>query len=251
MKDAEVAAFAEELHEELCIDAPEHIDLPLICAHFGLVRQFCPFGDEEGRLVRHGRRHGVAQIAERARGTYKENFTLAHELFHWLRHPELDDSGRCTGIGHRRAGSPRHEQEANLFASTFTLPRRLFEPLCDRARPSLADVGVLSDRFRVSLSSTGLRYVRFATAACAIACTREGRVAWSKPSASFAARVRRGHAVGGAAFARLVFAGERAPDTLLPVDARAWGIDEAGVELFEHTRPIHGSSAALSLLWHP
>ena len=92
--------------------------------------------------------------------------------------------------------------------------------------------------------------MRFATSACAIACTRDGEVAWAEESDAFAGKIARGHRLGGAAFARLVFAGERPPDALLPVDPAAWGLAESGLDLHEHARKITRTSA-LSLLWHP
>jgi hypothetical protein len=122
--------------------------------------------------------------------------------------------------------------------------------MCDHKQPTLHDLSRLSDRFRVSLSATGIRYAPLATSACAVVCTRDGRIAWHQGSPSFVAKLEKNYRIGGAAFARLVFAGERPPDALLPVDAAAWGLAGTGVDLFEHARAIKDSSAALSLLWH-
>ena len=192
MRPAEVVAIAEKLQHDLGINAPEHIDVALAAAHFGLFARYAPIDDEEGRLVRHGRRHAVAYVAERTRGGYKELFTLAHELFHWLHHPDMDDFVRCTGIGKASQASPPREREADIFAAAYLLPRRIFGPLCQDPRPTLHDLRRLSDRFRASLSATGLRYPRFATSACAVVCTRGGRVAWSKRSATFVAPIAKG-----------------------------------------------------------
>lgn len=247
MKDADVVAFVDRLLFELGIDAPEHIDVHLVAARHGVFARFRPLDDEEGHLVRSGT-NGIVHIAERTRGGHKERFTFAHELGHWLLHPEMDAFVRCTGIGASDRRAQRREREANLFASSLLLPRSLFAPLCGDDRPTLHELSALSDRFRASLSATALAYVRHATAPCAVVCSRGGRVVWAKRSARFVADVAEGHTLGGAAFARLVFAGERPPDAMLPVDAGAWGL--AGVELFEHARSIDGRDAALSFLWH-
>jgi Zn-dependent peptidase ImmA (M78 family) len=249
MKDAELEARAEAIHDELGIDAPEHIDITFLCAYFGLFARYRHLGEQEGHLARHGSRQGVVHVAEKARGSYQWRFTLAHELAHWVLHHQLDDFVRCLGIGRGKSSSSPYEREADTFASMFLLPRVLFAPLCTHARPTLGDVSALSDIFQVSLMATALRYLRFAVSPCAIVFTREGRVEWSKRSKSFVSPLAKNHVLGGAAFARLLFAGETAPDALLHVDPVAWRLPR-DLDLHEHTRPI-GRTAALSLLWHP
>ena len=250
MKDAEVIAFVEKIHDDLGLDEPRYLDPAKVCAHFGLVWRYKPLDDEEAHLIWDGGPNAIAHIAERTRGGYKEGFSLLHELAHLLLHGQLAREIVCTNIGRANKSSPRHEIEADLFASTFLLPELMFAPLCDHEQPTLHDVSRLSDYFRASLSATGIRYTRFATSACAIVCTVDAHIKWWRKSASFGAMLEKGYRPGGAAFARLVFAGERPPDALLPVDPAAWGLAESRLDLHEHARKITRTSA-LSLLWHP
>jgi hypothetical protein len=237
--------------DELRIETPEQVDVGLIAAHLGVFTQLGDLADEEAHLLR-GRDHGLVTLARRICGTPKWLRVLAHEIGHWVLHPDLDDFKRCTGIGskeERDHGQP-YEREASAFSEELCFTRPIMEPLCRAERPTLHDVSIVSDRFRASLSATGIRYTHLSPAACAVACVdARGRIAWRAHSASFVRKLEKGSLVGGAGYARLAIAGERPPDAMLHVDARAWGLP-GDVDLFEHTRAI-GKGTALSLLWHP
>ena len=127
------------------------------------------------------------------------------------------------------------------------MPRHLCAPMCNGEQPTLDDVSRMADVFHVSLTAASIRFVRFAEAACAIVCSRAGKVEWAAGSRRFESKMAKGQAPGGASFARLVEAGERAPARMLPVDPRAWGMRDE-VELMEQARPA--GAVVLSWLWH-
>jgi hypothetical protein len=66
------------------------------------------------------------------------------------------------------------------------MPEALASPLCAAARPTLDDVERLMATFRMSLTSSAIRYVELATAPCAFVFSDDGRhVAWAPESLTF------------------------------------------------------------------
>ncbi len=78
----------------------------------------------------------------------RQNFTIAHELGHWILHKEyfLREPGKYTILP--RFQSPNKsdpfEQEANCFAANLLVPRRLLLPIKDGPVSVIADIFIVS-----------------------------------------------------------------------------------------------------------
>ena len=160
-------ATAKNLISTLRIHHPREIDIELIAAHHRLLVRRMSLAHEEGRLLRTARR-GIINVAERAYNSAKWRFVIAHEIGHFLRHPENDSFEACTRGDLANYTQGGREAEANDFASELLMPEVLFKPRCDRNRPCLHDIEELAQLFRTSLTATALRFVLFAPEPCAV-----------------------------------------------------------------------------------
>jgi hypothetical protein len=245
-------AAARKLVDELGIGDPAELDVELVAAHCGAFVTYRPLRSCEGHLLRSGGSALIVVDAEARRHVGKWRFVIAHELGHFLRHPQLDQLKLCTraqlSSWYRTSG---YELEANHFAAELLMPTRLVAPLCDRNRPSLHDVEELTRRFRVSLSSAAIRFVTFSPEPCAVVMTTAGTIRWSMATSDFGLRLERGYRVGRDTYAGDLFAGRSIEDEPQPLEAVGWTDDDraVGVELFEHSRHLPRYNSVLSFLW--
>lgn len=245
-------ATAKKLLTRLRIQKPDEIDVELIAAEQGVLVQSRPLSHEEGRLVRAGA-NGIITVAEDAFRTRKWRFVIAHELGHFLRHPDVDQFALCTDTDLRKwyQGSGR-EAEANDFAAELLMPEALFAKKCDRNRPSLRDVRELAEEFNTSLTSTAIRFVHFAPEPCAVVLSKGGVVEWWDWSKDFRLVIRKGGPLTTRTYAGDIFAGKPVADRPQQVDGDAWSSDTkaSDIDLFEHSVQV-ARDLVLSFLWHP
>ena len=83
-----VHSAASRLLDELHIRHPHEIDAELIAAHQNLFVRYRPLVHEAGHLLRTGK-VGLIVIAESARRSEHWRWVIAHELGHFLRHPDV------------------------------------------------------------------------------------------------------------------------------------------------------------------
>ena len=83
-------------------------------------------------------------------GPNQHNFTLAHEIAHYIIHSE---SGEIHPMKLKHAGEDRVEWEANIFALSFLMPEAIFRKACEE----LKSVQALAGRFMVSFSAVRAR----------------------------------------------------------------------------------------------
>lgn len=122
------------------------------------------------------------------------NFTLAHELGHYLLHRTLQDHFSCGQgdvIGFSQQDVRRIETEANAFASYLLMPANDFRAHVGTSGFTHESLRAGADRYGTSLTATALKFVELAEEPVILAMTRDGFVCWSKVSR--AARLARGY----------------------------------------------------------
>jgi len=214
--------LAKKLLADLGIDHPRDVAMELVAAARGVTVRAAPLSGVQATLVRAGPR-GVVIVAS-SLAAAPRRFVLAHEIGHFELHADVSFLGLCTGDAVPFASASPFEDEASTFASELLLPRRLALPMCAGEDASWDLVRDLADTFRVSLTAAALRFVTLSERATALVFVREGRVAWSRRSFRWKARIERGRAIGApstALTARPDWAGARAR-----VRASVW-IDDA------------------------
>jgi hypothetical protein len=114
------------------------------------------------------------------------NFTLAHELGHYLLHRlAYPDGIRCGEQDVVRWDSAygQVEHQANVFAANVLMPlddyRKLIAP---RAKITLEMVSAAADRYRVSLVAALLRWLGYTERRAVLVVSRDGFILWSRSS---------------------------------------------------------------------
>ncbi|MEZ4447551.1 MAG: ImmA/IrrE family metallo-endopeptidase [Polyangiaceae bacterium] len=237
--------------DSLGIRRPSEIDIELIAAYLNLHVKRSALRHEEGRLLRAGSA-GVIVVADHAYASSKWRFVVAHEIGHFLRHPDADTFGLCTSADLTTYLGSGREAEANDFAGELLMPEHMFAPRCDRNRPSLKDVGEVAAVFHTSLTATALRFVQFAPEPCAVVFSTAGVVTWQSWTQNFLPTIRNGMKLGKDTYAGDLHRGESVADRPHLVDASAWSANPrvADLDLFEHSRKV-GTDSVLTFLWHP
>lgn len=114
-----------------------------------------PFTGEAG-LVPMGDSHAI--VLRGPSGERRRRFTIAHEIGHFLLHPERVAPERD---GLVNAAMQRQEHEADQFAAELLMPEHL---LRRAVQDQGADAGRLADRFEVSEAAMRLRLRRLGLA---------------------------------------------------------------------------------------
>ncbi len=114
------------------------------------------------------------------------NFTLAHELGHFLLHRLTHPKGiECGEQDMVRWDSDyaRLEQQANTFAANLLMPlddfRRRIEA---KAKVDLDMISQCADRYRVSLIAATLRWLSYTERRAVLVVSRSGFILWSRAS---------------------------------------------------------------------
>lgn len=118
-------------------------------------------------------------------------FSVAHELGHYYlpRHRELLLGGKfhCSQVGF--ICDNRLEREADLFAASLLVPEAVLSDLCERRKfLNLKDILQLANAWNVSATCAAIRYVEYASEACALLVSRNGEVLYYIPSEDAAYR---------------------------------------------------------------
>lgn len=143
----------------------------------------------EGMLIPHPSGNGEWGIIYNDSITSKGriNFTLAHELGHYLMHRHLNSDGiKCTTKDMYRWDSAygQMEAEANVFASFLLMPLDDFRQQIAGEQISMGLMQHLSNRYGVSVSAAILKWLDITDKRAMIVVGKEGFIDWawcSKP----------------------------------------------------------------------
>jgi len=249
--DPGAVACARRLLTRLQIRHAREIDIELIAADQNILVRRKPLQHEEGRLLR-TKKAGILNVSDAAYGSNKWRFVIAHEIGHFIRHPDNDNFAACTkGDLSNYLGTGR-EPEANDFASEILMPGSLFEKKCDRNRPSLKDVAELAGEFSTSLTATALRFLQFTYEPCAVVHSTGGLVDWVDWTLNFRLGIKKKTRLTERTFAGDLFANKHVADRASQVNGEDWSDSPwaSSVDLFEHSKMVSAKSV-LTFLWHP
>ncbi len=114
------------------------------------------------------------------------NFTLAHELGHYLIHrvayPEGFQCGEDDFVRWDSAYA-QMEQQANTFAATLLMPLDDFRrQIAADANIDIDALSACADRYSVSLIAAVLRWLQYTTKRALLVVSRDGFILWSRSS---------------------------------------------------------------------
>lgn len=113
------------------------------------------------------------------------NFTLAHELGHYLLHRQLQEEFRCGEsdmLDYNSTESKKRESEANEFASYLLMPINDFRDQIKGQAITLDLLGHCANRYETSFTATALKWIEFTDKAAVLVIARDGFICWSYPS---------------------------------------------------------------------
>ena len=140
-----------------------------------------PLDSLDGALVRTGEKTWCAVVNENIRNVGRRNFTIAHEVGHFIGHRHLQNNFEDSAEQlHDFAGDPL-EKEANEFAAQLLMPQDIIRPYARKNFdiPSLENV---TTELAVSKQAAGLRWVNVSTKLVGFVVSRDGFVIWGRAS---------------------------------------------------------------------
>ncbi|MGE0251230.1 MAG: ImmA/IrrE family metallo-endopeptidase [Dongiaceae bacterium] len=140
-------------------------------------------GDCEGMLCRvPGKKEWKIIYNNSIRSKGRVNFTVAHELGHYLLHRTSSSKDiKCTYYDMMSWDSAygKREAEANEFASYFLMPRDLFEAQIKNNKITLHLMQHIANYFEVSLTAAILRWLKFTNKRAMLVIGKDGFVDWA------------------------------------------------------------------------
>lgn len=156
------------------------------------------------------------------------NFTLAHELGHYLCHRQLQPEFRCgqgSMLDYYGGASRKMEKEANVFASYLLMPANDFRQQIGGQSITLDLLGQVADRYQTSFTATALKWLEITAEAAMLVVARDEFVCWSYPSklaSNKGAYLAPGTPVPSSAIERVTAASNHARNGWLKVPVGEW-----------------------------
>jgi IrrE N-terminal-like domain len=142
----------------------------------------------EGALYRLPRRGGWAILFNPdIPSPGRINFTLAHELGHYVCHRNLRRTGfECSSEmmrgTERDSAFRRLEREADRFASHLLMPAADFRCQVDGQTVTLDLIIHCAERYRTSFTAAALKWLELTEERAALVCARDGFILWGRSS---------------------------------------------------------------------
>ncbi len=246
-------AYAEILLERLGVSSSP--DLQSIASRVGLWIEEAHVKGFEGALVQPiGGRVGIIVLSDSIRELGRRNFTIAHEIGHFLLPGhDVEESICLSGDLESWAEKlDKRELDANEFAAELLIPTFLLQRMTTAAEPGIRLISEIASEFSASLTAAARRFVEITSHRCAVVWSTRGRIIWYAKSREFGRHVRVGESVDHEALAHACFSGsaKQAGPALVPADS--WLPDHnlvPNARIIEESifLPFYGS--VLSLLW--
>jgi hypothetical protein len=210
----------------------------------------------DGALVRaKGTPFGAIIIRDSIRESGRKNFTVAHEIGHFVLpgHENTDLVCTSTEVSNWSDSAKGVEREANEFAAELLMPEITVRQIIGTSEPSLGLIEKIASSCEASLSASAWRFCHLTGHRCAVVWSgAEAGSSWSRRSDEFRFGVSLAGATRQGTFANDCFAGRDTPDRPGPVVAHLW-IDSQNVaadaRIWEQSKALRSYSSVLTLLW--
>jgi hypothetical protein len=242
---------AETLIEELNIQKVEEIDVTLISYYLGIDVCKKKIDGSAARLTCLGK-SAIISVSNAEKYEPRIRFSIAHEIGHFLLHQDRKFVFSCSAQDMLEWNKYDKEVEANTFSANLLIPALLFLPYIRGKFPSLNLIRNISNDFSSSYTASILRYFESTKEPCAIICSCDGRILWSKRNKDFPyylignGSLLEEHSYAADAFSKRISALEG------EVPCYAWITDKRvnpDMSIFESTFYIPSLSRTYSLLW--
>ncbi len=245
--------YAQTLLDDLSIRGVPNVRD--VAARIGLSIEEGDVSGFEGALVRPvGTAIGVIALSKNIREHGRRNFTIAHEIGHFVL-PSHETSHNVCLSNHIESFSKetdRHEQEANEFAGELLIPSTFTSKKISTHSPGLTVIKEIAEECDASLTASGWRFCELTPERCAMVISKSGRITWYKRSEDFSFHIKVGDDVEAGTVAFDCCAEREVPSAPVPVAASLWlasGNLLAGAQIWEESVLLPYYETVFSLLW--
>ncbi|MGI8544126.1 MAG: ImmA/IrrE family metallo-endopeptidase [Aridibacter sp.] len=145
--------------------------------------------DWEGALLRTPNKlKGIVAVKRSIRETGRKNFTIAHEIGHFILPGHGTSECFCTAVdinSWQTHIAQTHELAANQFASELLLPTRQINEILQKKSLTLSLIIDLSIQFDTSLTATAIKCIEITNEPCALVWSVNRKVKWASRSENF------------------------------------------------------------------
>ena len=137
-------------------------------------------GELEGMLLK--REKGWYLLYnDRVQSSGRINFTIAHELGHYLLHRKEEDAFRCSTEDLLDWGSTARQREADAdkFAAMLLMPLDDYRKQVESAKVDIDLLGACADRYGVSLVAAIRQWIEFTPLRAVLVVSNDGFINWS------------------------------------------------------------------------
>lgn len=146
------------------------VDLGQLCKDLGIKLTKARLAEDMSGKIERKEDNTFEITVNKKHAAYRQRFTIAHEIGHFILHRHLMGSGITDSVAYRTSGEmknekikPSHEAEANRFAASLLLPKDLVIAAHEKFA---GNVSSLADYFKVSPSAMAIRLKTFNLTAC-------------------------------------------------------------------------------------
>lgn len=162
---------------QIALEYSKRFDDPILAIEEAAVTNF------EGALAPLKKRGGWAVLFNpEIRSPGRINFTLGHELGHYLCHRQQAPTGFMCGEKDMLGGTRSQEREADKFASDLLMPFHDFRAQVDKQRMTLDLLTHCADRYGVSMTAAALKWLECTKLCAAVVVATNGFVFWANRS---------------------------------------------------------------------
>jgi hypothetical protein len=169
----------------------------------------------DGALVRaKGTPFGAIIVRNSIRESGRKNFTVAHEIGHFVLPGHENTDPVCTSIevSNWSDSAKDLEREANKFAAELLMPEITVRQIIGTSEPSLGLIEKIASSCEASMSAAAWRFCRLTGHRCAIVWSSAEGSSWSRRSDELRFGVSLAGATRQGTFANDCFAGRDTPD---------------------------------------
>lgn len=187
--------IAESILNDFGIDEPNSISIEDIVYALDIPLQFRKLNGCDGRIIHDGNR-SIIVINDQIQYQSRRDFTIAHELGHYLMHRDSLIQHTDTMITMSWFDNTLknkiliQEYEANTFAAEILLPTSIFKQEIEKKKFSPELIKSVADKFKVSQSSIIFRFVDFGNHPICVFYSKDNKVKFWKKSQDFYYRIK-------------------------------------------------------------
>jgi len=213
------------------------VDLYELSAAIGLKIKDVPSSTFDGALVRvAGRPRGIIAKRRMIEDEGRRQFTIAHEIGHYILPGHGVDISACTkdDLDVAKAKVAQAEKEANRFASELLMPSALVAPIVDKYGLTIKTCNFICRLFRASYTAAASKCVQASDREVAMIITDSGVLRYFQRGRRWKYRIKQGEALSEESMATLLRS-NRMGEINGEVPATAWTSAGTGLRLWEES----------------